>query len=95
MKRIIMIILAALIMRTGAALERYDITVTATSDTITSRNTRGQIELLTVCKTEDKRTVLIESDRVQAGHTYIITLDRNETFNTEDDEIISVKAVIE
>lgn len=70
-------------------MERYTLEVTATSDIIEAHDIHGETVTLTVCRASDGQTVLLTD--VESGHRYTVTLDRNETFNTEDDSVVSVE----
>ena len=91
-RKVITIIIVFLIFRIGTQLERYTLTVTATNETIQAHDVKGEEITLIPCRTEDgKRTILLES--VEPGLTYKVTIDTNETVNTEDDIIVSVKKI--
>lgn len=92
MKKIIIAVILALLLHIGAGLERYELTVTTDTTPIQAANIHGATETLYPAHTADySRTILL--DNVQPGRVYRVTLDSNETHNTEDDAIISIREV--
>lgn len=92
MKRFIIISAILAMLWCGSSLERYSLTVTASAEQIQARNTKGVAVQLTPCYTDDGIMILL--DDVEPNHTYRVTLDRNESYNTEDDLIVKVCEVV-
>lgn len=86
--RLAVAVLLAVLMSLCGQMERYTLEVIATSDIIEAHDIHGEAVSLTVCRASDGQAVLLTD--VESGHRYTVTLDRNETWNTEDDAIIRV-----
>lgn len=91
MKKILIVLLIALMFTACRSMDIYKVAATATAETITGRDVNGDAVTLTLCKAENGRRMLLEN--VTPGRAYIVTIDSCGTWNTEDDEILKIQEV--
>lgn len=88
--RYIRIILLCIALFTACkSTELYTVSVTATNNAITAYTAKNKPVTLYECRTRDNKTILLEN--VIPGEKYTLLIDRCDTFNTEDDNILIIK----